>query len=217
MAAFYGIVFNIHANVYLYKKSYLKTHTLVNKNIDIPELIEKAKKKDQKAFNTLLNTYWSDIYRFQFSKTDNEDEAEDITIKTFSKAFDKIHLYNERYNFKTWLISISKNIFLDHLRKQKNNTISINKKESEAFEISDETPTVEDQLINEQNLAILLNFIKQLKPQYQEIINLRYFKEMSYKEMSAELNKPMSNIKVKLLRAKKLLAEIIKISSKNES
>jgi RNA polymerase sigma-70 factor (ECF subfamily) len=186
---------------------------LVKKNIDIPDLIEKARKKDQKAFNTLLNTYWSDIYRFQFSKTDNEDEAEDITIKTFSKAFDKIHLYNERYNFKTWLISISKNIFLDHVRKQRNDTVSINKKEAEAYEIFDESPTVEDQLINEQNLAILLNFIKQLKPQYQEIINLRYFKEMSYKEIAVELNKPMSNIKVKLLRAKKLLAEIIKISS----
>ena len=59
---------------------------MVNKNIDITDLIEKAKLKDQKAFNALLNNYWSDIYRFQFSKTENEDEAEDITIKTFSKA-----------------------------------------------------------------------------------------------------------------------------------
>ena len=188
---------------------------MVKKNNDITELIEKARKKDQKAFNTLLNTYWSDVFRFQLSKTENEDEAEDITIKTFSKAFDKIHLYNERYNFKTWLISISKNIFLDHLRKQRTNTISINKKESEAYKIFDETPSAEDQLINEQNLAQLLNYLKQLKPHYQEIINLRYFREMSYKEMADKLNEPMSNIKVKLLRGKKLLAEIIDKSSKN--
>ncbi len=183
---------------------------MVKKNIDISNLIEKARDKDEKAFNTLLNTYWSDVYRFQFSKTENEDEAEDITIKTFSKAFDKIHLYNERYNFKTWLISISKNIFLDHLRKQRTDTISINKKESEAYKISDETPSAEDQLIIEQNLAQLLNYLKQLKPHYQEIINLRYFREMSYKEIADTLNEPMSNIKVKLLRAKKLLSEIIK-------
>jgi len=185
----------------------------VSKNIDIPELIEKARKKDQKAFNTLLNTYWSDVYRFQFSKTEDEDEAEDITIKTFSKAFDKIHLYNERYNFKTWLISISKNIFLDHVRKQRTDTISINKKESEAYKIFDESPTAEDQLINDQHLVELLAYIKQLKPHYQEIINLRYFREMSYKEMAEDLNEPMSNIKVKLLRAKKLLANIIEKSS----
>jgi len=185
----------------------------VKKNIDIPELVKKAKEKDQKAFNTLLNTYWSDIYRFQFSKTENEDEAEDITIKTFSKAFDKIHLYNNRYNFKTWLISISKNIFLDHVRKQRTETISINKKESEAYKIYDEAPSAEDQLIIDQNLAQLLNYIKVLKPHYQEIINLRYFREMSYKEMAEELNEPLSNIKVKLLRAKNLLAQIIKKSS----
>ena len=188
---------------------------MVNKNIDITELIEKARKKDQKAFYTLLNTYWSDVYRFQFLKTGDEDEAEDITIKTFSKAFDKIDLYNERYNFKTWLISISKNIFLDHLRKQRTETISINKKEAEAYKISDETPSAEDQLIIEQNLVQLRNYIKQLKPQHQEIINLRYFREMSYKEMAEKLNEPMNTIKVKLLRAKNLLAEIIKNTSEN--
>jgi RNA polymerase sigma-70 factor (ECF subfamily) len=186
---------------------------LVKKNIEITDLIEKARKKDQKAFNTLLNTYWSDVYKFQFLKTENEDEAEDITIKTFSKAFDKIHLYNERYNFKTWLISISKNIFLDHLRKQRTETISLNKKESEAYKISDETPSAEDQLIIEQNLVQLRNYIKQLKPNYQEIINLRYFREMSYKEIADSLDEPMNNVKVKLLRAKKLLAEIIKKTS----
>jgi RNA polymerase sigma-70 factor (ECF subfamily) len=188
---------------------------LVAKNTDIDSLIEKAKLKDQAAFNTLLNTYWSDIYRFQLSKADSEDEAEDITIKTFSKAFDKLHLYNNNYNFKTWLISISKNIFLDHLRQQRNETISLNKKESEAYKIFDETPSAEDQLIIEQNLAQLLHHIKKLKPHYQEIINLRYFREMTYKEMADKLNEPMSNIKVKLLRAKKILTEIIEKSNKN--
>ena len=189
---------------------------MVSKNTDIDTLIEKAKLKDQAAFNILLNTYWSDIYRFQLSKADSEDEAEDITIKTFSRAFEKLHLYNNSYNFKTWLISISKNIFFDHLRQQRNQTISINRRESEAYKIFDETPSAEDQLIIDQNLAQLLLHIKKLKPHYQEIINFRYFREMSYKEMAEKLNEPMSNIKVKLLRAKKLLAEIIEKSNKHE-
>lgn len=183
------------------------------KNLEIAELIEKAKEKDQKAFNALLNRYWSDVYRFQLSKSDDEDEAEDITIKTFSKAFDKIHLYNERYNFKTWLISISKNLFLDHLRKQRTDIISIDRKESEAYKIFDEAPSPEDQLIIEQNLAQLLDYIKELKPHYQEIINLRYFREMTYKEMATQLKEPIGNIKVKLLRAKKLLAATIEKSA----
>jgi len=68
---------------------------------------------------------------------------------------------------------------------------------------------MEDQLIQEQNLANLLRDIKKLKPHYQEVINLRFFNELSYADIAAKLNEPMNNVKVKLLRAKKLLAEII--------
>ena len=75
--------------------------------------------------------------------------------------------------------------------------------------IADLSPTPEDKLITEQNLAELLRFIKQLKPHYQEVINLRYFHEMSYNEIADSLDEPLSNVKVRLLRAKKLLAEII--------
>ena len=102
-----------------------------------------------------------------------------------------------------------KETHIDQFRKQKTETISINKTESEVYRVKDEEPSPVDKLIIEQNLAQLLSYIKQLKPHYQEMINMRFFQEMSYKEMAKELNEPMSNIKVKLLRAKKLLAEII--------
>lgn len=77
-------------------------------------------------------------------------------------------------------------------------------------EVLDDAPTAEDQLIIEQNLANLLAHIKKLKPHYQEVINLRYFRELSYTAIAEELGEPINNIKVKILRAKKLLAEIIK-------
>jgi RNA polymerase sigma factor (sigma-70 family) len=176
---------------------------------DIQKIIENARIGKESAFKKLLNTYWSDVYRFQVSKTNNEDDAEDITIKTFAKAFDKIDLYDDNYNFKTWLISISKNIFIDSVRGQKNVTLSIHKENSEAYNISDLEPTPEDKIIIEQNLAELLGYIKQLKPAHQEIINLRYFQELSYKEIALTMNEPMSSIKVKLLRAKRILSNII--------
>lgn len=176
---------------------------------EVQEIIENARLGKESAFKKLLNTYWSDVYRFQFSKTNNEDEAEDITIKTFAKAFNKIDLYNDNYNFKTWLISISKNIFIDSIRGQKNETLSINKENSEVYDISDNEPTPEDKIIIEQNLAELLGYIKQLKPSHQEIIHLRYFKELSYKEIANVTKDPMSSVKVNLLRAKKILSNII--------
>lgn len=172
--------------------------------------IEKAKEGKQSAYNFLLNTFWNEVYKFQLQRTKDEYEAEEITIQTFSKAFDKIHTYKEQYKFNTWLITISKNIHIDLLRKKESSIRSqITRKEEGVYKIPDENPTPEDALIKEQNLAQLLRYIKMLKPHYQEMINLRYFQEMSYKEMEETLDEPMNNVKVKLLRARRLLADII--------
>ena len=180
--------------------------------MEIKNAIEKAKQNDQMAFNYLLDRFWNDVYGFQLKRTENENDAEDITIQTFSKAFDKISSYNDDYEFKTWLITISKNIHIDLLRKRKSSFSNATNKNSddEFYNIIDESPSPEDDLITEQNLAKLLRDIKKLKPHYQEVINLRYFQELSYIEISDQLKEPINNVKVKLLRAKKLLAEIIK-------
>lgn len=174
--------------------------------------IEQAKNGSQPAFNFLLDRFWNEVYAFQLKRTQNENDAEDITIQTFSRAFDKIDTFDKKYSFKTWLITISKNIHIDLIRK-KNASIrarTTDEEDEKVFRIADDAPSIEDTLITEQNLAQLLLDIKKLKPHYQEVINLRYFQEMSYKEMSKSLNEPMNNIKVKLLRAKKLLSHIIK-------
>jgi len=187
---------------------------LSQKKIEIAENVEKAKHGNQAAFRFLLDTFWGEVYGFLLKRTNNENEAEDIAIQTFSKAFDKIHTYNENFVFKTWLITISKNVHVDLLRQKKISitTETTNNQETKVNAIADENPTPEDNIIKEQNLAKLLTDIKQLKPKYQQVIQLRYFQEMSYKEIAIEINEPVNNVKVKLLRAKKLLSEIIKKS-----
>ena len=180
---------------------------------NISKTIQNAKSGQQLAFSNLLDTFWNDVYSFQLLRTKNELEAEDITIETFSKAFDKINSFKEEFVFKTWLITISKNLHIDLLRKQKrsleNNTFSYQNNTGES-EVLDSTPSAEDQLIQQQNLADLLTEIKKLKPAYQKVINLRYFNEMSYAEMALELGEPVNNIKVKALRARKVLSELIR-------
>ncbi len=173
--------------------------------------IQEAKKGNQISFNYLLDTFWIYVYNFQLKKTGNDNDAEDITIQTFSKAFDKIDTFNEDYQFKTWLISISKNVYIDLLRKKKSSLErnTTKEQEEEVYKVIDDAPSPEDKIIREQNLAKLLRDIKKIKPKYQKIINLRFFQELSYKEISIEINEPINNVKVKLLRAKKLLAEII--------
>lgn len=178
---------------------------------EITQQIKRAKNGKQGAFKFLLDFYWNEVYGFQLKRIRNEHEAEDITIETFAKAFDKIDSFDESFTFSTWLITISKNIQIDKSRKK---NASINSRTTDTFnnqahKIVDHSPTPEDKLIGDQNLAELLRYIKQLKPHYQDVINLRFFQEMSYNEISETLEEPLNNVKVRLLRAKKLLAEII--------
>lgn len=176
------------------------------------EKINQAKQGNQKAFSYLLDVFWADVYRFQFRRIGDENDAEDVTIQTFSKAFDRIETYDEAFSFKTWLISISKNIHIDMLRNQQNKmSKSCWSEEREAISVADQSPTAEDNLIKEQNLEHLLACIKQLKEPYRVAIQLRYLHEKSYKEIAQETNSTISNVKVTLLRAKKMLSEIIRI------
>ncbi|MFZ4105552.1 RNA polymerase sigma factor [Flavobacterium sp.] len=179
--------------------------------MEIISYIENAKNGDQVAFTYLLDHYWNEVYGFMLKRTENETDSEDITIETFSKAFDKLATYNPEFQFNTWLIAIAKNVHIDLLRKKKSNIfIDITDEEDkQAQNIADSSPSAEDEIITEQNLARLLHFIKELKPHYQEVIQLRYFQEMSYQEIAEQLQEPLSNVKIKLLRAKKLLSEII--------
>ncbi len=181
-------------------------------NTQLESNISKAKKGNQTAFKYLLDTFWSDVYKYQLKRTKSENDAEDIAIQTFSKAFDKIQTFDEKYVFKTWIITISKNIHIDLLRKKSSSIRIENAQEQDEkiYLVIDDNPTPEDKIIRDQNLAKLLRDIKLLKPKYQEVIQLRYFQELSYKEIASEINESISNVKVKLLRAKKLLAAIIK-------
>lgn len=178
----------------------------------IQENIEKAKNGDQVAFTFLLDFFWNEVFGYMLKRTENEADTDDIVIETFAKAFDKIATYNPEFGFNTWLIAIAKNVHIDMLRKKKTSLfldMNNNDDNNQAYQIIDETPSAEDDIITEQNLSQLLGYIKELKPAYQEVIQLRYFQEMSYIDIAETLEEPLTNIKVKLLRAKKLLAEII--------
>ena len=169
--------------------------------------INLAKENNQNAFSFLLNFYWDDVYKFQLKRTNNEINAEDITIESFAKAFEKINTYNQKFVFKTWLITISKNLHIDQLRKNKNN-FDLNQL-NENIQIKESSPSPEDNLINEQKLKSLKSKINKLKPHYKEVIELKCFNELSYKEISIKLNQPINNIKVKVLIAKKILFQLI--------
>ena len=180
-----------------------------NQEQTISDLVHAAKQEDQHAFRQLLDLHWNELYGFMIKRTENENDAEDLCLQAFSKAFDKIETYNDEFNFSTWLTSIAKNLHVDLIRKEKTRLHQSTDVDEVGLDVIDKTLGPEDQLIRSQNLDKLLQQVRSLKPIYRDVIQLRFFQELSHKEMATQLGLSLSNVKVRLLRAKKLLAEII--------
>lgn len=175
------------------------------------QAIKLAKQNNQKAFAVLFDAHWEYVYGYLLKQLQDDILAEELALKSLAKAFDKIDTFKREYNFKTWLISISKNLQIDHHRssnvKGQLDITSIDKKHLK--DLSDDNPSPEDLLIINQNLKALIEKIKVLKPIYAKVLRLRYFEELSYKEIAQKTSLPINTVKVTLLRAKKVLAEKI--------
>ena len=156
------------------------------------------------SFDNLLNSNWEYVFNYLLKKTSNEYISEEITIQSFSKAFEKIHLFNPKYNFKTWIISIAKNSYSDYLRKKKLLFKDLDNQKIENF-VSEFNP--EQSMINIEDYDNLNLKIDELKPIYRDMIKYRYIEDLSILEISKKLNQPVNTIKIKIFRAKKLLSE----------
>lgn len=164
-------------------------------------------KKELRSFDNLLNSNWDYVYNYLLKKTSNEYISEEITIKSFSKAFEKIKMYDPKYNFKTWLISIAKNNYSDYLKKKKLLFKEVNSQKIESI-VSEINP--EQDMINRENYDNLNSKIDELKPMYRDMIKYRYLEDLSIQEISKKLNQPVNTVKIKIFRAKKLLSDKLK-------
>lgn len=180
------------------------------KSAKLQQTISEARKGKRQAQNILMDLFWMNVYGYVNSKMQNEDEAEDVAIETFTKVFAKLKLYNSDFDFKTWILSIAHNTMIDHIRKSPELQISLDD-ENYFFEIKEDLPTPEESLIQKQANDAFDQHIQKLKPEYRKIIELRYLEDKTYKEIAEELQLSMANVKVRLLRARQLLQEILKV------
>jgi RNA polymerase sigma factor (sigma-70 family) len=175
-------------------------------------LVEEAKKGNEKAFASLMNKYRDSIYYMLLKMVNNPSDAEDLTIEAFGKAFRNIDSYVPRFAFSTWLFMIATNNCIDFIRKKQSSPIPLDQlqvgMDSRTINIQSDLPDPEEALINDQKIATLRKIVNQLKSPYREIIEMRYYKEYSYEEISAEMNIPIGTVKAQLYRAKSLLYNI---------
>lgn len=180
------------------------------KPIDEKEIIKRAKAEDQIAFNYLFNSYWDAVFSFLNVRAANSSLAEELAIETFAKAFDKISIFDEEQPFIAWILTIARNHHIDHFRKKQNKQDN----QREIHELSSYEPldlelSPEDLMISNQDLDLIFKHIKSLKIQYRTILRMRYFEDLSYKEIEKKLGESTSTVRVKLFRAKKMLATLL--------
>ena len=170
---------------------------------------------DQKAYAELMSRYRDSIYFMLLKMINNKDDAEDLTIEAFGKAFKRLHQYTPNYAFSTWLFKIASNNCIDWIRKQKKKTLSIDNPigtddgDEMTIEIRSHGPDPADVVIRDQKSAVMREVVDKLKPRYRTLIELRYYKEYSYEEIADELDLPLGTVKAQLFRAREFLMNML--------
>jgi RNA polymerase sigma-70 factor (ECF subfamily) len=180
------------------------------------ELVDRAKNEDQKAYAELLKRYRRPVYHLVLKMVRNQEDAEDLTIEAFSKAFKNLPKFNPEYTFSTWLFRIATNNCIDFIRKKKLNTTSIDTTfqddggDDMRMEIKDKDLNPQESAIRDQKIALVRAIVTKLPMKYQVLVRLRYFDELSYEEIAGEIDAPLGTVKAQLHRARELLYDLVK-------
>lgn len=171
---------------------------------------------DEQAFAELMERYKRPVYHMILKMIRNTDDAEDLTIEAFAKAFKNLHKFKKDYTFSTWLFRIATNNTIDFIRKKKLKTFSLDTSftddggESVTIDVEDNNLNPQDETIKGQKIELVQMFVTKLPPKYQRLVRLRYFDELSYDEIAKELDAPLGTVKAQLHRARELMYDLVK-------
>ena len=180
-------------------------------------LVQKAlNDHDQKAYAELMSRYKDMVYFMMLKMVNNRDDADDLTLEAFGKAFKNLYQYTPDFAFSTWLFRIATNNCIDFIRKKKHHTFSLDKTFDDGdggeirVEIKSETLDPEENLIRKQKGILLKEIVDKLRPRYKILVEMRYYKELSYEEISEELKIPVGTVKAQLFRAREVIYQVLK-------
>jgi RNA polymerase sigma factor (sigma-70 family) len=193
----------------------VKNPRLTQKALNDFELVERAKDGCQQSYTLLLDRHRPSIYHLMLRMTNDREDAYDLTMEAFGKAFTRMGSYVPNYAFSTWLYKIAVNNCIDHVRKKRLTVLSIDEHMDEEGQ-QDYSSTLhatglnpEEAVIREQRIDLMRQVLGRLSEKYRTMIELRYFQELSYDEIATELDIPLGTVKAQLFRAKELLLDLL--------
>ncbi len=172
------------------------------------ELVDMVLEGDSRAFEHLFNRYGGALRQLYLQRTGQKsDDTDDLIQEIFIKAFLNLSSYNRRYAFGQWIYTIAKNTFIDYVRKRRDD-ISIEGSHGEYVrQPASLAPNPEENIIRAQRQSQLEQYLDMMTPKYRYLIELRFFKDLTYEEISEELGLPMGTIKTQIHRARLELAK----------
>lgn len=189
---------------------------LSEKGVRDYQLVQQALAGDRRSYAELLNNYRDSLYFLMLKMSNDAEDAEDLTIEAFGKAFKSLQQYSPTYAFSTWLFKIAANNCIDYMRRKKKYSFSLNQSfgddehaEELSVNVASTAPDPEEAVILKQRAKLLKTVVDKLKPHYRLLIEMRYYKELSYEEIADELNLPLGTVKAQLFRAREFLYQIL--------
>ena len=165
------------------------------------DLIQRARRGANDAFGELVTRYQTGVFNVCYRMLHERGEAEDLTQETFMRAYDRLHTFDLEREFGPWIRRVAANLCLNHLEAQKV-TAPLDEERD-----ADENTRPEKQVEVKERSAQVRTALASLPPHYRAVVELRHYQELSYDEIAAELNIPLSDVKSHLFRARKILAE----------
>ena len=178
-------------------------------------LVDAARKGDQSAYAELMDRYRESVYFMMFKMVKHAEDADDLTIEAFGKAFNRLDQYSPSFAFSTWLFKIASNNCIDFIRKKRIKVTSmdtgVTTDDGEILYVDAKASNMnpEENIIHRQKVVHMRMLESKLKPRYRELIEKRYFEELSYEEIASELNLPLGTVKAQLFRARDFLANMM--------
>lgn len=183
-------------------------------NFTDAHLVSRYLNGDEKCLEILINNHKSKIYNFIFSKVMDRDIAEDIFQETFIKVIKTLKngVYNEEGKFLSWVMRISHNLIIDHFRKSNRMPKFEASDDYDVFQfITDSSPNVESNLIKDQVVNDLQNLITELPEDQKEVLNMRLYKDMSFKEIAeitgVSINTALGRMRYAIINLRKMIED----------
>lgn len=171
--------------------------------MDDREIVERCLSGDIECFSYLVENYKKLVYSIALRLIKDPHTAEDITQEVFIKAYRKLALYDTSLKFSAWIGRITHNTCIDLIRKDKNYQV-VN---SDNLIVEDVEESVDEHIIRKEQKQWIEEQIRQLKPGYSTPLLLFHQGGLSYEEIAKSMNVPLSIVKNRIFRARKMLKE----------